>query len=185
MTKGHTPEEMMPLYHAGCRNFGESRVDAALEKIQQLPKDIDWHFIGTLQKNKVRKVIGKFKLIHSVDSPELAKKISECSLEAGLKTSILLQANASGETTKHGLNPEEWLKRYGEVEELKGIVVEGLMTMAPPVKDEKIIRNCFAALRNLGEKLKTYHLSMGMSQDYPLAIAEGATLLRIGSSLFR
>ena len=175
----------MPLYESGCRNFAESRVDAALEKIQQLPTDINWHLIGTLQKNKVRKIIGKFKLIHSVDSPELAKKISDCSLEAGLKTSILLQANTSGEASKHGLNADEWLKRYQEVEGLQGVKVEGLMTMAPLVEDEKIVRNCFYALKKLGEKLKTYHLSMGMSQDYPLAIAEGATLLRIGSALFK
>jgi pyridoxal phosphate enzyme (YggS family) len=184
VTKGHNPDEIQPLYDLGCRHFAENRVDAALEKMEKLPKDIQWHFIGSLQKNKVRKVIGKFALIHSVDTPELAKKISDCSLEAGLKTPILLQANTSGEESKHGLTFEEWQKKYPELVKYEGIVIKGLMTMAPLIDDEKIIRDCFAKLRHLGENLKLQQLSMGMSHDYPLAIAEGATLLRIGSALF-
>jgi pyridoxal phosphate enzyme (YggS family) len=175
---------MLPLYNQGCRHFAENRVDAALEKMELLPEDIQWHLIGTLQKNKVRKVIGKFALIHSVDTPELAKKISDCSLEAGLKTPILLQVNTSGEASKHGLSFEEWQKNYPEVANFEGIMIKGLMTMAPLVDDEKIIRTTFARLRELGKVLKLQHLSMGMSQDFPLAIAEGATLLRIGSALF-
>lgn len=184
VTKGRTVDEILSLYQLGCRNFGESRVDEALEKMEKLPKDIQWHLIGTLQKNKVRKVMGKFALIHSVDTPELAKKISECSLETGLKTPILLQANTSGEESKHGLSFEEWLEKFGEMKQLEGIDIRGLMTIAPLMDDENTIRHSFAKLRELGERLKLKHLSMGMSQDYPLAIAEGATLLRIGTALY-
>lgn len=192
VSKGHDWNAMLPAFQAGCRDFGESRIQDALEKMPNAPKDVRWHMIGTLQANKVRKAIGKFALIHSVDTTELTKKISDCSLEAGVKTSILLQANTSGEQSKHGLSPTEWKKNFESLLTLPGIHIEGLMTIAPLVDDENEIRRCFSALRSLrdelaakaGDKASMHHLSMGMSHDFHLAIAEGATIVRIGRALF-
>ena len=186
VTKGHSWPQTTWLYDAGQRAFGENRLTEAFEKMESAPPDCRWHFIGTLQANKVRKAIGKFALIHSVDSLELAQKISECSLEAGTKTSILLQANTSGEASKHGLSPDAWKRCFDEVITLKGIYVQGLMTMAPLTEDSAAIQRCFAGLRYLRDALDPSlpHLSMGMSHDFPLAIAEGATLVRIGTALF-
>ena len=192
VTKGHPLEHVLPAYEAGCRDFGENRIQEALSKIPHSPQDLQWHLIGTLQKNKVRKIIGKFVLIHSVDSIDLAKKISECSQEGDVVTSVLLQANTSGEKAKHGLRPEEWKNNFEEVLQLPGISVKGLMTMAPFVSDESIVRRCFANLRELREDLQKIaggeiilpHLSMGMTHDYSLAIEEGATILRIGTAIF-
>lgn len=191
VTKGHSWNEIEPLYHAGQRLFAENRLQPALEKIAQAPKECEWHFIGPLQKNKVRKVVADFSVIHSVDSLELAKKISECSLETSVVTRILLQVNTSGETTKQGMTPEECCMASEKILNLPALSVEGLMTMAPFTEEKMFIRTCFQRLRQLREQLqKSYgtaafpHLSMGMSHDYPEAIAEGATLLRIGSALF-
>lgn len=172
------------LYQLGQRDFGENRVIDALEKIKEAPQDCRWHFIGNLQNNKVRKVVGKFSLIHSVDSFDLAKKISEVSEEMGKVTSILLQSNTSGEISKHGLTPDEWKKRFDSVIQLPNLKIEGLMTMAPLVTDEKVVRTCFANLKKLGEELHLSHLSMGMSNDFKIAIEEGATFVRIGTALF-
>jgi pyridoxal phosphate enzyme (YggS family) len=187
VSKGHSISELIPLYNAGQRIFGESRQQEATAKIESAPDDISWHFIGNLQKNKVRKIIGRFALIHSVDSPELAQKISDCSLELGVVTDILLQVNISGELTKHGLSPENWKRFIEQVKELPSISLKGFMTMAPADSDETYARKCFAGLREFRDSLPFYlpHLSMGMSHDYPWAIAEGATLVRIGSALFK
>lgn len=184
VSKGHPWEELKPCYDAGCRQFGENRVQEAELKIEKAPKDIHWHFIGALQKNKVNKVIGKYTMIHSVDDAELAEKISISSEKAELITPILLQVNTSGESTKQGMSGQEWGKVMSKVRALPGIQVEGLMTMAPLTEDEKIIRNCFISLRELRDHWGLKHLSMGMSQDYPIAIQEGATFLRIGTALF-
>lgn len=191
VSKTHSAQEISSVYNAGCRKFGESRVQEALEKMPLLPKEVQWHLIGTLQSNKVRKAIGKFSLIHSVDNFELAQKISEASTSAGCVTPILLQVNTSGELSKHGLKLEEWKRHFEKVLNLSGVQVEGLMTIAPYVEDEQIVRNCFARLRHLRDELAVdfgishlRHLSMGMSHDYHIAIAEGSTILRIGSAIF-
>lgn len=192
VTKNIPWVEVLPVYEAGCRNFAENRLPEAFLKQGESPEDVQWHFIGTLQKNKTRKIIERFSLIHSVDTPELAKKISENSLEDGTSTSILLQVNTSGEKSKHGLSSEEWAGAFEEVIQHKGILIEGLMTMAPLTEDHRVVRHCFSELRRTREKLLTYfpnqnkflHLSMGMSHDFPIAIEEGATLLRIGSAIF-
>jgi uncharacterized pyridoxal phosphate-containing UPF0001 family protein len=105
-------------------------------------------------------------------------------MEAGLKTRVLLQANTSGEESKQGLIENEWKIRFEEVQNLAGLQIEGMMNMAPLINDEKVIKNCFAKLRRLAESLGLKELSMGMSQDYPIAIAEGATLLRLGTALW-
>lgn len=189
VTKGYSWDHVFPSYLAGCRDFGESRLPEAIVKMEQAPQNLRWHLIGTLQKNKVRKAIGRFFFIHSVDSIELAKKISECSEES--VTKILLQANISKEEAKHGLSADGWKKAIESIMTLPGIEIEGLMTMAPLVNDEKIIRATFSGLRELRDELrqitglKLPHLSMGMSHDFQYAIEEGATLLRIGTALYK
>lgn len=198
VSKGQETEAIFELYNAGQRNFGENRVHEALDKIALLPKDISWHFIGTLQQNKVRKVVGAFSLIHSVESVELAAKIDTVSREMGIKSDILIQVNTSKEMTKHGLSEEQLIREFHEYLQLENIRVLGLMTMAPKFltqsEDEFLVaRLAFSDLRKLKDKLitlypeiKTYfkELSMGMSQDFELAIHEGATIIRIGSLLF-
>ncbi len=192
VTKTEPMEQVLSAYAAGCRDFGESRVQEALEKIPLAPQDCRWHLIGTLQANKVNKVVGQFVLIHSVDSVVLAQKISQCSVDRGVVTPILLQVNTSGEVSKHGLTPDQCRREIPEVFALGGVAVRGLMTMAPLTEDEQVIRRCFSGLRNLRNEIMAWdgvpacfrELSMGMSHDYPLAIQEGATILRIGSAIF-
>lgn len=192
VSKTHPIEAILSVYQDGCRNFGENRVQEALEKKVLAPQDIQWHLIGTLQKNKVNKVVGNFALIHSVDSLDLAQKISEASERMSVITPILLQVNTSGELSKHGLNPDEWQKKMESLQRLSNIRLQGLMTMAPFTDDESVIRATFSRLRIFKETLFSQidnkkdfkHLSMGMSHDYPIAIEEGATLLRIGTEIF-
>lgn len=190
VTKGRPVEEVITAYEAGCRDFGENRLEEAWDKIQKAPSDIHWHFIGHLQSKKVNKAMGKFCLIHSVDSFTLAQKISIAGEKAGIVTPILLQANTTGEKTKQGHTPQEWKEKIKELFALPALDIQGLMTMAPYTNDENSIRSCFRNLAQLRNELEDIrgirlpHLSMGMSNDYRIAIEEGATLLRIGSLLF-
>jgi len=190
VTKNIPWEQVLPLYQEGQREFGESRIPDAFLKMEQAPPDCRWHMIGNLQANKIRKIVGRFALIHSVDTPEIAKKISSVSGELGVSTSILLEANTSGEASKHGLSPDAWLEQIEQVVQLPHLSIRGMMTMAPLSEDEKVVRGCFARLRQLRDQIerkvgiKLPVLSMGMSHDYRLAIAEGATLVRIGTALF-
>lgn len=192
VSKDSPVDLIQTIYQQGARDFGESRVLEALDKIPLLPYDCRWHFIGTLQSKKVTKVISAFALIHSVDTLELAMKISQASEKKGIITPILLQVNTSKEASKHGLYADEWEKKLEAVNELSHIKIEGLMTMAPLTEDQPIIRHCFKKLSQLREKWRSHmknpssfqHLSMGMSHDYLIAIEEGATLLRIGSAIF-
>ncbi len=184
VSKKRSVEEIQHFYDLGVRDFGESRVQEALAKMEQLPSDIRWHFIGRLQKNKVAKIVGLFVLIHSVDGPELAYYLSQASEKKDLRQDILLQVNTSGESSKQGLTPEEWKAEYDKVRSFPGIRIRGLMTMAPLDADESTLRQVFSSLRQLKEQLQLTELSMGMSQDYPVAVEQGATLVRIGSALF-
>lgn len=192
VTKNQPIESMAEVYQKGCRDFGESRVQEALPKIPLLPSDCRWHFIGTLQSNKVSKVLSPFCLIHSVDTLELARRISYLSEKLQQTTSILLEVNTSLEPSKHGLKAKDWKAHLDEINALTNIKVEGLMTMAPLIEDESIIRGCFKELYDLREGWGKWmkepeafrHLSMGMSQDYQIAIEEGATLLRVGTAIF-
>lgn len=192
VSKTQPVEKILQAYHAGCRDFGESRVQESLEKLPMLPKDARVHLIGTLQKNKVRQAIGRYSLIHSVDSLALAEKLSAESLNANLVTPVLIQVNTSGEETKHGFSPQVWRPLLEHLFALQGISLCGLMTMAPFTPDEKLIRSCFSSLRKIrddwrciaGNPASLQHLSMGMSSDFPIAIQEGATLLRIGTAIF-
>lgn len=192
VSKGRPLGDIQEAYEAGCRDFGESRVQEALLKMEQAPQDIRWHFIGKLQKNKVNKVIGRFELIHSVDTVELAEKIGRASLEQGIKTAILLEANTSGEKTKSGLSPAEWEAVFDKILILPGIEIKGLMTLAPLTDEEEIIRHAFSELRLLRDRLNALWkgrtslsiLSMGMTHDFCLAIQEGASIVRIGRGLW-
>jgi len=184
VSKERSLDDVKALYDVGCLNFGENRIPDALLKIENSAQEINWHFIGSLQKNKVRKVIENFVLIHSVDSVDLAIKISECSVELNKVTRLLLQVNTSLEKTKHGFTEEALVASFEKLTSLPSIKIEGLMTMAPLTDDKQIIRDCFSRLRKLKVKLNLKELSMGMSQDYEIAIEEGATILRIGSKLF-
>lgn len=194
VTKHISWEQLQEAYACGCRDFGENRVDRALEKIDKSEalEQIHWHFIGKLQTKKIPKVIGHFHLIHSIDEDILLRKLSEASLKQGKVTSILLEVNASMEASKAGLSPSIWLEKIPLLLSLKGVEIKGLMTMAPLSQDEKIIRSCFAKVKQLQDNLqKSLHskeilpfLSMGMSNDFEWAIQEGATHIRIGSALF-
>ena len=192
VSKGRPIEAIMEVRQAGCRDFGESRLQEAKQKIPSLPNDCKWHFIGALQSNKIGQVLPLFHLIHSVDTPSLAAKISAACRRRGVSASILLQVNTSGEVSKQGLSPEAWEKYLDEINQLAAIRVEGLMTMAPLIEDEREIRSCFARLFTLRERWQKkmrepehfHHLSMGMSHDYLIAIEEGATLLRVGTAIF-
>lgn len=192
VTKSVEWQRIQPIYDLGQRNFAENRLQEAIEKKALAPQDCRWHFIGTLQKNKVRKVIENFTLIHSVDTFELARKISESSADLNITTHILLQSNTSGEKSKHGYAPQQWKECLDELLVLPHLSIDGLMTMAPLTEDVSLIKNCFASLRILRNELNVLakgkvclpHLSMGMSHDFKIAIAQGATIVRIGSAIF-
>lgn len=192
VSKGRSLSRLEDIYGTGIRRFGESRLQEALSKIAEMPSDCEWHFIGTLQSNKVGKVVSAFDFIHSVDTLALAEKISTESEKSGKRMPILLQVNTSGEVSKHGLSPDEWEKELERVNRLSNIRIEGLMTMAPLTADQDCIRTCFRKLYRLRENWRSrmknpsvfHHLSMGMSDDFPIAIEEGATLLRLGTALF-
>jgi pyridoxal phosphate enzyme (YggS family) len=190
VSKTYPLEHVMPAYEIGCRDFGESRVQELQEKAPVAPKDILWHFIGPLQRNKVGKIVGECALIHSVDSQKLAESISSRSLQEDSVSQVLIQVNTSGESTKHGFSVEECEGAWEQLLGLKGIQVRGLMTIAPYTKNQDRVRTAFSELRELRDRLERCggmalpDLSMGMSQDYEIAIEEGATLLRVGSALF-
>ncbi len=192
VSKNFPVETIMKAYEAGQRMFGENRVQELVQKIPQLPPDIEWHLIGTLQRNKVKYIVDKVSLIHSVDSLLLAQEISKRALKAGVTVNILLQVNISQEASKSGFTEEELLKNIKEISTLSGIKIKGLMTIAPLVTDPEEVRPIFRRLKTLsgeinGMKLpqvEMKELSMGMSDDFAVAVEEGATLVRIGSKIF-
>ena len=179
---------------SGLKDLGENRVQELVPKIERfsaLGIDADWHLIGTLQKNKVKYITGKTYLIHSVNSVELAEEISKRSLSNNVTSNILLQANVSGEESKHGFAPHELKPAIDKICNLPSINICGLMTMAPIETYEGQAREVFAKTRVIFEELKEYTgleswkvLSMGMSQDYRSAILEGSTHVRIGTAIF-
>lgn len=196
VTKYATEEQISEAYKLGIRDFGESYFQDALEKISQRQQEekvesqIQWHFIGRLQKNKAKHVVGKFALIHSVDSVELAELISKTAFNKGLVQDILLQVNISQEPTKGGFKPEELNEHFAKLIKLPNVKTLGFMTIAPKTEDKALIKNCFLKLRGLKEELSKAHmvnlkeLSMGMTNDYVIAIDCGATMIRIGRGLF-
>lgn len=193
VTKTVDAQTAKEVMDAGCTTLGENRVQSFLEKYEVLGDAPDWHIIGHLQTNKVKYIVGKVSLIHSVDSLHLAEEISKKATALGITQDILLQFNISGEESKSGASEDEAESLLAAVSALSGIRVCGLMTMAPLDADEEETRAVFKGLRSLFEKLKEKNypgvalteLSMGMSNDFELAVKEGATLIRIGRSLFR
>lgn len=190
VSKTLAAERVQALLAAGHTLFGENRVQEALEKIDTVGPGPEWHFIGHLQKNKVRHVIGRFDLIHSVDSRELALALDRrCGAEKVVQP-VLLQVNQAGEATKHGIRPEELFALAHEVEQCDSLDLRGLMSIPPPEETPERSRRWFAGLRNLRDRLtpelgrELPELSMGMSDSYPVAVEEGATLVRVGTALF-
>ena len=180
---------------AGLTDLGENRVQELVPKYEDVLAEglkCNWHLIGTLQKNKVKYIIGKTKLIHSVDSVDLAKEINKRSLGSNIVTDVLLEANVSGEESKHGFTPESLKSSLDELASLENIRVRGMMTMAPIQQYEGQAREVFAKTKEIFDSLKSEckdpslwdTLSMGMSQDFEAAILEGSTCIRIGTSIF-
>jgi pyridoxal phosphate enzyme (YggS family) len=190
VSKNHPAESVREAFEAGQVLFGENRVQELLAKAPLLPAKVRWHLIGHLQKNKIRKVLPVVELIHGVDSLELARDIDRIAGELGLFPRVLLEVNVSGEETKFGFKPDTV---RGEIESLLAlprVQVEGLMTIAPYVEDPEKVRPVFRNLRLLRDDLAARTgtplpvLSMGMSGDFEVAVAEGATLVRVGTSIF-
>ncbi len=187
------PEEMLrEAYEAGQRDFGENKVQEIVRKKPALPDDIRWHMIGHLQRNKVKQLIGQTVMIHSVDSFRLAEAISAEAVKAGIVIPVLIEVNMADEETKFGVSPGEALQLITVASELKGIKIEGLMTIAPYTEDPESNRPYFAGLRELavdiGQKcidnVSMGVLSMGMTGDFEVAIEEGATHIRVGTGIF-
>ena len=180
-------------YTAGIRDFGENKVQELVDKYEQLPKDIRWHMIGHLQRNKVKYIVDKVFLIHSVDSYRLAEEISKEAVKKQVQVNILLEVNIAGEDSKFGLSDsEETISLAKAVAKLPGICIKGLMTVAPYTENPEENRIFFAKLRQLAVDIKNENidnvsieiLSMGMTGDYEVAIEEGATYVRVGTGIF-
>lgn len=182
-------EEGIPL---GILSVGENKAQELVEKYEVIGDKVSWHFIGHLQRNKVKYIIDKVALIHSVESLSLAQEIGKRAQKIGKVQAVLLEVNISGEATKFGLTKEEVIPFLESVKSIAGLKVCGLMTMAPHSEDEAVVRNVFKGLRLLKETVESLkiegvsmdYLSMGMSHDYELAILEGANIVRIGSLLY-
>ncbi|MEY8324373.1 YggS family pyridoxal phosphate-dependent enzyme [Lachnospiraceae bacterium 54-11] len=179
-------------YEHGIREFGENKVQELVEKQEALPKDIRWHMIGHLQRNKVKYIVDKAALIHSVDSVRLAEEISREAVKKQITVSILIEVNIAGEDTKFGAAPEETEALVREIAQLPGIHIEGLMTIAPYVDDAEENRQYFSRLKQLSVDIKRKNidnvsmnvLSMGMTGDYMVAVEEGASYVRVGTGIF-
>jgi pyridoxal phosphate enzyme (YggS family) len=192
VTKTFGPERVEEAVRAGIRDVGENRVQEFLAKADRVSLDCRWHLVGHLQTNKVNKAIGRFTLVQSVDSIKLAERLSRAGEERGITTDILVEVNTSGETSKHGFDPEETIDACGRIMRLPALSLRGLMTVGPWVEEEAIVARAFARLRELKESMERSapddlapgHLSMGMSDDFELAIREGSTMVRLGRVLF-
>lgn len=187
------PVEMLEeAYREGCRDFGENKVQEIMDKYEKMPGDIRWHMIGHLQRNKVKYLIGKVYLIHSVDSLRLAEEISKEACKQNVTMNILVEVNVAGEESKFGTTNEEAVELVKSIAGLPGISVKGLMTIAPYVDCPEENRQYFVKLRQLSvdimkkniDNISMDILSMGMTGDYQVAIEEGATYVRVGTGIF-
>ena len=195
VSKFHPNETLLEAYNCGERVFGESKVQELCGKFETLPKDISWHFIGHLQTNKIKFIVPFVDLIHGVDSYKLLEEINKQTLKAGTTVNCLLQVHIALEETKFGFSAAELNETLseGKWKDLSGITICGLMGMATYTEDKDRIRSEFKGLKSLLDQVKQQYfsdqpsfgtLSMGMSDDYHLAIEEGSTMVRIGSSIF-
>lgn len=195
VSKFHPASALMEAYSAGQRVFGESRALELEAKAAELPADIVWHFIGHLQTNKVRKVINHASLIHSIDSERLLRAVDQEAEKAGRRIGVLLQLHVAKEETKFGFTPEELLAFVTPelLSSLKAVDIRGVMGMASNVDDDARIRDDFREIRAAFDSLRSGVMagspdfnvvSMGMSHDWPLAVEEGANMIRVGTSIF-
>ena len=177
----------MEAYQCGERDFGESRVQELLPKYEALPKDIRWHFIGHLQTNKVKQIVPFVHMIHSVDSVRLLEVINREAEKIGRRVKVLLEVHVAKEETKSGFTPEEILSLDIQLSTFNYLDICGIMGMATNTDDDAEWRRCFREIKALASKLSTLNtkqISMGMSDDYLVAIEEGSTMVRIGSTIF-
>ena len=193
-TKTVSVERLRAAVVCGCRIFGENRVQEAVAKMETLPgtSGVEWHFLGALQSNKIKSVIGRFRLLHALDWVEVAEQLDKELRERDLLQPVLLQVNISKEPSKHGFSPDKVVEAAHELANFKNLLVRGLMTIPPLAVSAEDSRSYFRDLRRLAAQLDSEkipgiamtELSMGMSGDFECAIEEGATMVRIGSALF-
>ncbi len=185
VSKKQSLNKIQEALKLGHFDFGENYIQEVLEKQQTMQNsEIRWHLIGPIQTNKINKIIGKFSLIHSVDSYETALEINKRAEKNNLKIPILLQLNLADEETKSGQSKEDLLNDWENYKSLKSLDIQGLMTMPPLLDDPEKTRPYFKELFELSKQLKLKHLSMGTSSDWKVAVEEGATLIRIGTAVF-
>jgi pyridoxal phosphate enzyme (YggS family) len=190
ISKTHEAEKVRAAFDAGQQIFGESRVQEARAKIPLLPSAARWHFVGRLQKNKVRHALPLFELFHSVDSLDLARQVNRIADEEGSRPRLLLEVNVAGEGSKIGFAPDALRAQMEALLELPRLAIEGLMTIPPLAPEAEASRKYFVALRELRDEFATRfqvelpRLSMGMSGDFEIAVEEGATLVRVGTAIF-
>ncbi len=183
---------LQEVYEEGVRDFGENKVQELCQKMDELPEDIRWHMIGHLQRNKVRYIVGRVALIHSVDTYRLAEEINIQAKKHGITVPILVEVNIAGEESKFGTTAEDAILLVEEISRLENVRIEGLMTIAPYVVDAEENRLYFRKIKQLSVDItsKNLHnvsmkiLSMGMTGDYTVAIEEGATMVRVGTGIF-
>ena len=190
ISKTHDAAKVREVVEAGQTLFGESRVQEARVKIPELPSNLRWHFVGHLQKNKIRHALPLFEMIHSVDSLALAQDVDRIAEEDGLHPRVLLEVNVVGEGSKFGFQPEQLREDLENLLGLPRLSILGLMTIPPLADEAEASRKYFVQLRELRDRLQTeFHvdlaqLSMGMTQDFAVAVEEGATLVRVGTAIF-
>lgn len=190
ITKTHAAEKVREAIEAGQRLFGESRVQEARAKIPDLPSNLHWHFVGHLQKNKIRHALPLFELIHSIDSLALGQDMNRIAEEEGLHPRVLLEVNVAGEGSKFGFRPDTLREEMEALLALTRLSIEGLMTIPPLADEAEASRKYFAQVHELRGALerefdlKLPQLSMGMTNDFPIAVEEGATLVRVGTAIF-
>lgn len=185
-------EMLQEAYDTGCRDFGENKVQELIDKYEVMPKDIRWHMIGHLQRNKVKYIVDKVYLIHSVDSLKLAEEISKEAKKKNVTAHILIEVNIANEKTKFGITSQEVIQLVRDISKLENIKIEGLMTIAPMTTQSESNRIYFQQLKKLSVDIRAENidnvsmniLSMGMTGDYPVAVSEGATLVRVGTGIF-
>ena len=192
VSKTKPVDMLMDVYHAGARDFGENKVQELVDKIPQLPSDIRWHLIGHLQRNKVKYIVDKVAMIHSVDSLRLAETIEKEAAKKAVIVPILIEVNVAQEESKFGLKPEEVLPFIEQIADFSHIRIKGLMTIAPYVDNAEENREIFRELKKLSVDIAAKNinnvtmsvLSMGMTGDYMVAVQEGATMVRVGTGIF-
>ena len=192
VSKTKPVEDLMEIYDAGIRCFGENKVQELCDKIDKMPEDIQWHMIGHLQRNKVKYIVDRVALIHSVDSFRLAEEINIQAKKRGIVVPILVEVNIAEEETKFGVTREDAIELVKQIAALDGLQIKGLMTIAPYVVDSEENRPFFRKIKDLSVDIMKQNIdnvcmdviSMGMTGDYQVAIEEGATMVRVGTGIF-